>query len=176
MYWADLLRSLSGKSASAKREVNVPAEWNLSALSVEAAIRFDDQGVTLSLSGPDQSPLPLNLTETTTHDIAFSALMKALGDAHGKTDALAGLTRIEIDGTLLAASVDACVGVGRETTGAAVFHVVLEAVSKLKEIPGHDSFYERWITREAQAPIDWQSGMLPKACRDRLLSIELEIS
>ena len=79
---------------------------------------------------PAIDPRPINCTAGMTEDLVLGAVASAL-DLNGlHSDALGQALAIELpEGSRLAASVPTAVGIGRQTTGQAVFRAVLDALA-----------------------------------------------
>ncbi len=170
------IEPLTDKQAEGVAHIKAPADW-ASPGSIKAAVRFANRRIQATLSAPTRSTHPINLAESTTKDIVAFAMAAALGCDADQTDALASLLDIRIDGELLAAPMEACVGIGRETSGSALLHAVFDAIGKLAATAHQpDEAMRTWLDREALAALDWNTGALTADTLNRFLFIESEIA
>ena len=118
------------------------------------------------MTAPAVSPAPINLSEAASRDIVVSALATALGLDTLQSGALVELVEVKLGG-LLAARVPACVGIGRETSGAALYAACLRALG------GNE---KAWRMRDAAGEVDWSTGRLSAKSVAALLAAERQVN
>ena len=122
--------------------------------------------LTVDLAAPKVSPHPVNLAEATTRDVVLSAVMAALGLEALQSGALLELVDVKASG-LLAARVPACVGIGRETAGAALHAACVQALGQQKPA---------WRPRDAAGELDWSTGQLSAQSVAALFAAERQVN
>ncbi len=98
--------------------------------SIEVAI--ERRGESLSVTFPEPpavDPRPINCGAGTSEDIVLAAFAAGFGIEGVHGDALRQAVEIKLPDSRLAAKTPAAIGIGRETTGQALFRAVLAALS-----------------------------------------------
>ena len=167
-YAADLARAraaINGKQGTGTAAITTPAGI---ASPGEIAVRIAPRGdkLAVEVTAPAVSPAPINLSEAASRDIVVSALATALGLDTLQSGALVELVEVKLGG-LLAARVPACVGIGRETSGAALYAACLRALG------GNE---KAWRMRDAAGEVDWSTGRLSAKSVAALLAAERQVN
>lgn len=170
-YGADLAKAraaidaLDGKQGSASAAITTPS--GIASPGV-VTVKFACNGGKLSLqiTAPSVSPAPINLGEAASRDIAVSAVAAALGLDTLQSGALVELVDLKLGG-LLAARVPACVGIGRETSGTALYAACIKALNGKAH---------RWIPHDAAGEVDWSTGQLSANSVAALLAAERQVN
>jgi hypothetical protein len=166
MYGADLARAraaIPGKQGTGTASIATPAGI---ASPGEVAVRMASSGGKLAIEvlAPAVSPAPINLGEAASRDVVLSAVAAALA-LELQSGALVELVEVKLGG-LLAARVPSCVGLGRETSGAALYAACTQAFN------GNGT----WRMRDAAGEIDWSTGRLDAKSVAALLAAERQIN
>jgi N-methylhydantoinase B/oxoprolinase/acetone carboxylase alpha subunit len=164
MYGSDLARAraaIAGKQGTGSAAITTPAGI---ASPGEVAVRIASKGSKLAIevTAPAVSPAPINLGEAASRDIVMSAVAAALGLDSLQSGALVELVEVKLGG-LLAARVPACVGIGRETSGAALYAACMRAFGGSEKV---------CRTRDAAGEVDWSTGRLDAKSVAALLAAE----
>ncbi|WP_198083861.1 hydantoinase B/oxoprolinase family protein [Variovorax sp. E3] len=168
------LQRVAGKVATASSKVALPAGW--AALEdIKVEVYALGERLRIVTSGPAHSWLPVNLGEHASRDLVVAAVAAVLGAQRVETGALASLIEVQIQGELLAAPTAAGVGLGRETTGAALHAATCEAAATVLGRHAPKDAMQAWLRRETVGALDWSTGKLDADSASRLLSIESEI-
>jgi hypothetical protein len=170
----DLRRALD---AVAKRDAQASAAVRTPqgiASPGEVAVRVSRGGQKLlvEVSAPAASPRPVNLCRPASSDVVLAAVVEALGLDGLQTGAVLELVEMDLKGGLLCAALPACVGMGRETSGAALYAACTAALSQLNGRKKGEA--QAWLAREVAGEMDWSSGRLTAAAAVRLLAAETE--
>jgi len=169
-YAADLERArraiagLNGEQGRATAAITTPAAITSPG---EVAVRFTcGPKLAIEVSAPAVNPAPINLGEAASHDIVLSAVAAAAGLDSLQSGALVELVEVKLGG-LLAARVPACVGIGRETSGAALYGACIKALTGKEH---------RWIPHDAAGEVDWSTGQLGAKSVAALLAAERQVN
>lgn len=164
---------LSGQMAQASAEIAVPEGWTTPGrISVRMSHMADQLRV--EVASPSVSPRPLNLCRATSEDVIASAIATCLGLADLQTGALAAALDVQIADGMAAARLPACVGIGRETTGAALFDACSRAAAQLVGRAAAGSAKD-WLKAEVIGELDWSTGRLGAKTTAALLATETEV-
>ena len=166
-YDADLAKAraaIAGKQGTGSAAITTPAGI---ASPGEIAVRMASRGgkLAIEVTAPAVSPAPINLGEAASRDIVVSAVAAALGLDTLQSGALVELVEMKLGG-LLAARVPACVGIGRETSGAALYAACTRALN------GNGT----WRMRDAAGEVDWSTGQLDAKSVAALLAAERQVN
>ena len=166
-YAADLARAraaIGGHQGTGSAAITTPAGI---ASPGEIAVRAESKAgkLAIEVKAPAVSPAPINLGEAASRDIVLSAVASALG-LELQSGALVELVDIRLSG-LLAARVPACVGIGRETSGAALYAACMRALG------GKET---TWRMRDAAGEVDWATGQLSAKSVAALLAAERQVN
>ena len=167
VYAADLARAraaIANKQGTGSAAITTPAGI---ASPGEIAVRTESKSgkLAIEVKAPAVSPAPINLGEAASRDIVLSAVASALG-LELQSGALVELVDIKLGG-LLAARVPACVGIGRETSGAALYAACKRALG------GKET---TWRMGDAAGEVDWATGQLSAKSVAALLAAERQVN
>jgi N-methylhydantoinase B/oxoprolinase/acetone carboxylase alpha subunit len=157
--------AIAGKQGTGTAAITTPAGI---ASPGEVAVRIASTGGKLSVqvTAPAVSAAPINLGEAASRDIVMSAVAAALGLDTLQSGALVELVDVKLGG-LLAARVPACVGIGRETSGAALYAACTTALNGQKVA---------WRPHDAAGEVDWATGQLSAKSVAALLAAERQVN
>jgi hypothetical protein len=167
-YDADLARAraaIDGKQGTGTAAITTPAGI---ASPGEIAVRIASKSgkLAVEVTAPAVSPAPINLGEAASRDIVISAVAAALGLDGLQSGALVELVEVKLGG-LLAARVPACVGIGRETSGAALYAACMRALGGSEKT---------WRPHDAAGEVDWATGRLSAKSVAALLAAERQVN
>ena len=164
-YAAELATSLAGRDGAGKAAVRTPTGI---ASPGDISVRISGGSkLKVEVTAPAVSAHPINLGAAASSDIVLSAVIEAL-NLEPKTGALLELLDIRLGQGMLSARVPACVGIGRETSGAALHAACTQALSSKDT--------EAWLARETAGRLDWATGQLDGRSQAALLAAEMEAS
>jgi len=153
-------QTLSRSKQRTEQPVHVPIPSEpIAPITVE--MRYDGARLHVALSGPAVSPLPINLGRYGAPDIVIGAVSAGFAPRRLTTAAILDRLAIEVpEPNLLAAPLPATVGLGRETTGQAVFRGVLAALSASGLHADTDVAWQAYCRTALGGRLDYSTGKL----------------
>jgi N-methylhydantoinase B/oxoprolinase/acetone carboxylase alpha subunit len=153
-------KTLSRSKQRIEQPVRVPIPSEPIA-PITVAMRYDGVRLHVALSGPAASPLPINLGRYGAQDIVIGAVSAGFAPRRLTTAAILDRVVIEVpEPSLLAAPLPATVGLGRETTGQAVFRGVLAALSANGLYVDADAAWQAYCRTALGGRLDFSTGRL----------------
>lgn len=147
-------------SEAALQKIDVVVPWSneqFGAITVHTEKSGDFLRV--ALSGPAIAKRPINLGPYAAQDIVMAAVAAACGLDSRLTAALADLVAVSVgDAGLLAAPLPATAGLGRHTTGMALYRATAAALGLAGEHA--ESSWQNYRDRVCGFGFDWQTGRL----------------
>lgn len=134
-----------------------------------------EERLKILVAAPSVSARPVNLGQAMSEDIVATAVAASLDMAHFETGALASVLDVQIAPGMAAARLPACVGLGRETTGAALFNACAGALARLGGRDQAGTMAKQWLDQEVIGALDWASGRLGAPAVSALLATETEV-
>jgi N-methylhydantoinase B/oxoprolinase/acetone carboxylase alpha subunit len=165
------LDALGAKEGHGNAPITVPAGMTSPG---EIAVRLiaGKGRLKLEATAPAASSHPINLGEAASRDIVLAAVSAMLGLQTLQSGALLELVDVQLGG-LLAARVPSCVGIGRETSGAALYAACAKAAAGIAgRTASGDS---TWLNEELAGEIDWTTGQLSAKSAAALLAAESQV-